>query len=187
MVALSSDRSEEPAAPAEGPPGTDLAAIYDEYFAFVWRSLRALGVAPSFLDDAAQEVFLVVHRRVGQFAWRSSLRTWLFGIAYRVAANHRRQTRRRETFELPQEVISQELDPHEHAERAEAARFVQAFMETLSQANRAAFIACVLERLTVPEAAEALGVNVNTLYSRVRSLRSKFIEALSAEGVHNER
>ena len=51
---------------------------YDEYFDFVWVSLRRLGVAPAQLDDAAQDVFVVVHRRLHEFEFRSELKTWLF-------------------------------------------------------------------------------------------------------------
>ncbi|NJL96066.1 MAG: TIR domain-containing protein, partial [Anaerolineae bacterium] len=61
-------------------------AVYDEYFEFAWRSLRRLGVPTEALDDAVQDLFLVVHRRLDSFEGRSSLRTWIFGIALRVAA-----------------------------------------------------------------------------------------------------
>ena len=43
-------------------PQADFRAIYDEHFAFVWRSLRRLGIAAADISDAVQEVFLVVHR-----------------------------------------------------------------------------------------------------------------------------
>ena len=59
--------------------------VYEEHFDFVWRSLRRLGVPRSALDDAVQEVFLVVHRRLAEFEGRSSLKTWLFGIAVHIA------------------------------------------------------------------------------------------------------
>ena len=51
------------------------------------RQLRGLAAAgPSAaLDDATQEVFLVVHRRLGEFEGRAAVTTWLFGIARRVA------------------------------------------------------------------------------------------------------
>ena len=64
----------------EQPPlGFD--AIYDEYFPFVWRTLHRLGVPKTELDDAAQEVFLVVHRKLDTYDRTSSVRTWLFGVA----------------------------------------------------------------------------------------------------------
>ena len=70
-----------------------LADIYREHFDFVWRSLRRMGVAPGSMDDAAQDVFLVVHRKLASFQRRSSVKTWLFGIVMRVAHDHRRSER----------------------------------------------------------------------------------------------
>lgn len=161
-------------------PGSSLELVYEEHFSFVWRSLRGLGVRPALLDDATQEVFLVAHRRSDDFEQRSSVRTWLFGIAYRVAANFRRSAKRRPTEPLPGELSSDYPSPEQHAERAEAARFVEDFLDGVDEDLRAAFTACVLEEMSVPEAASALGVNVNTLYSRVRTVRARFAAALGA-------
>ena len=166
---------------------TDFAQVYEDYFAFVWRSLRALGVGESALDDATQDVFVVVHRRLSDFEGRSSLQTWLFGIACRVAANSRRNLQRTSHDELSNELVSTDPDPQRRAQQGEAARFVQAFLSTLNEAGRTAFTACVLEQMTVPEAAEALGVNVNTMYTRVRAVRAQFAAALeAAEREHDE-
>jgi len=63
-------------------------------FEFVWRNLRRLGVAESALRDSAQEVFLIVHRRLGEFEGRGTLRAWLYSILRRVAADERRWRRR---------------------------------------------------------------------------------------------
>jgi len=70
-------------------------AVYREHFAFVWRAAKRLGVGDGALDDVVQEVFVVVHRRLDGFEGRSSLKTWLFGIALRIVRDHRRAVRRR--------------------------------------------------------------------------------------------
>ena len=67
--------------------------VYKEHFAFVWRSLRRLGVREEDANDAAQEVFIVVHRKLGEFSGRSKLTTWLYGICFRVASERRRARR----------------------------------------------------------------------------------------------
>ena len=178
--------SPEPCTP-EGPPepadaellAESLEQVYRQHFAFVWRTLRALGLPGSALDDAVQEVFLVVHRRGQDFEGRSSVKTWLFGIAVRVAANFRRSAKRRSTDPLSRELPADVPDPEQHAVRAEATRFVEHFLSKLDDGPRAAFIACVLEELSVPEAAQALGVNANTLYSRLRTARLRFSAALA--------
>jgi RNA polymerase sigma-70 factor (ECF subfamily) len=184
MVALHHERH---VADAAVPPKLESAEqlfteTYETYFAFVWRTLRALGVPTAALDDAAQDVFVVVQRRLGEFEHRSSLKTWLFGIAYRVAGNARRSARRHEALALPSEISSSHPGPHELTERAEAAAFVERFLDGVDEAQRAAFTACVLEEMSVPDAAEALGVNVNTLYSRLRAVRAKFLAAAAERG-----
>jgi RNA polymerase sigma factor (sigma-70 family) len=63
--------------------------LYDENFAFVWRALRRLGVPDSDLADVLQEVFVVVHRKLGEFEGRSQVTTWLFRIAFRAARDRR--------------------------------------------------------------------------------------------------
>src|SRR4051794_16597314 len=69
--------------------------VYEEHFSFVWRAARRLGAPAAAVDDVVQEVFLVVHRRLPEFAGRSSLKTWLFAIVLRVVRDHRRSLRRK--------------------------------------------------------------------------------------------
>src|SRR4051794_22631911 len=69
--------------------------IYADHAGFVFRVLRGMGVADSGVEDALQDVFVVVHRRLPEFDGRYSMRTWLFEIALRVASDHRRKQRRR--------------------------------------------------------------------------------------------
>ncbi len=61
----------------------------------MWRNLRRLSVTDAQIDDATQDVFLVVHRKLADFAGRSSLKTWIFGVLFRVAADYQRSLRRK--------------------------------------------------------------------------------------------
>src|SRR5215469_9699280 len=80
---------------AAPPSRLDVGALYEDYFGFVWRNLLRLGVPQDSLEDAAQEVFLVVHRRGDSFdERRSSVQNWLVGIVIHVARNRRRALRR---------------------------------------------------------------------------------------------
>jgi len=160
----------------------DFEGIYTEQFAFVWRSLRALGVRPELLDDATQDVFLVVYRRVAGFEGRSSLRTWLFSIVEHVAFNYRRAQRRKAAPLQPIDPAhaSDAPDPLEHATGSEAARFVERFLESLDDGKRAVFALALIEELPAPEVAQVLGIPVNTVYSRVRTVRQAFRDAAAA-------
>jgi RNA polymerase sigma-70 factor (ECF subfamily) len=158
-----------------------LEAIYEEHFDFVWRSLRRLGIPDAQLDDAVQDVFVVVHRRLGEFEGRSTLKTWLFGIALRVASVHRRTAARRPTEPLVEDPPDQTANPLADAltEAAEAARLVRQLLEYLDEDRRAVFVLAELEEMTAPEISAALGVNLNTVYSRLRLARRDFDAALA--------
>ncbi len=168
----------QPLATAEArlpPPAFD--AVYAEHFAFVWRALRRFGVRESHLDDAAQETWVVVHRRLASFEGRSSLRTWLVGIAVRVASDHRRWRRRKDPHEpMPDDppFAAPGVSPEGAAERAQAGRCLDALLDTIPEERRAVFVLTELEGMSAPEVAEALGVPLNTVYSRLRVARSEF-------------
>lgn len=158
----------------------DFDAIYDEHFAFVWRCLRHLGVAPAALDDAAQDVFVIVHRRIGSFAGAASLRTWIYGIVRRVASKYRRSADRRAHLEpLEHDPPCRAPGPFERAQEAEAIECVYAFVQRLDEKKRDVFILGVLEEFSVPEIATVLSVPVNTAYTRLRRVRAAFRTALA--------
>jgi RNA polymerase sigma-70 factor (ECF subfamily) len=167
------------AASAEVPEATIL-ELYQEHFHFVWRSLRRLGVPYDSLDDATQEVFLVAHRRLADFEGRSSLKTWLFAIALRVARRAARTRARRPTEPLPEVVLDVNgLDPQESAMRAQAVRQLYETLDSLSSEKRGTFVMAELEQMTALEIAEVESIPVNTVYSRLRAARADFDKALA--------
>jgi RNA polymerase sigma-70 factor (ECF subfamily) len=161
-------------------------AVYADYFRAIWRTLRRLGVSPAQLDDAAQDVFIVVHRRLPEFDGHS-LRGWLYAIAVRVASDHRRGTGRRRALPLDASLVDPAPDPGRTSELHESVRLLHALLGELSEPKRAAFVLSELEELSVPEIAEALGENLNTVYSRVRAARAEFDTALRRERARSER
>ena len=168
----------DPSAGAASIPGFD--AVYEAHFDFVWRSVRRLGVPERLLDDAVQDVFLVVHRRLAGFEGRSSIRTWLFGIALRVARDHRRSlSRKGEHEQLDEEQAdSTSAPPDERTARSQALAVLDRFLLSLDEDKRAVFILAELEEMTAPEISEALSINVNTVYSRLRAARKAFDDAV---------
>jgi RNA polymerase sigma-70 factor (ECF subfamily) len=173
----------EPPAAAESAANegvADFPALYQAHFDFVWRSLRRLGVPESALDDAHQEVFLVAHRRLGQFQGRSAFKTWLFGILLNVVRRQRRTRRRDASHDpLPDTIVdTSRPGPLETAAKSEAARMLQAFLDGLDADKRAVFILVELEQMTAQEVAEATSTNVRTVYSRLRVARQQFEQAV---------
>lgn len=152
----------------------DFDALYRDNFAFVWRILRRLGVPLPQLEDAAQEVFVVVHRRRDRWT-HGSPRSWLFGIARRVASDIRRASRRGDRrLRAVAEVTQRGRDP---SGRLEAADFVARVLDTMDVDKRTVFILADIEGLTAQEIGDALEVNVNTIYARLRAARRIFKDA----------
>jgi RNA polymerase sigma-70 factor (ECF subfamily) len=148
--------------------------LYQLYFGFTWRVLGHLGVAAHGIDDAVQEVWLTVHRRLPSFEGRSALKTWLFGIALNVARNQRRADTRRSKHMPEAPSGHSPLDPELIREGHEAWERVQRFLATLDEQRRAIFVCNLLENLSAMETADATGVDVTTVYKRVRALRQSF-------------
>jgi RNA polymerase sigma-70 factor (ECF subfamily) len=156
----------------------EFADVFRQHFDFVWRTMRSLGVTEAAVDDAVQEVFICVHRRLPEFEGRSTLKTWIYSIAYHTAQNYRRSARRREAAELDLELPSRDPGPGEHAAGAQASRFVLEFLDKIPRERRDVFVLCVLEELSAPDVAEILQVKLNTVYSRLRLARADFRAAL---------
>ena len=186
------------ARPTEGLPHAAAVAplsfenVYEQYFEFVWRSARRLGVYESAVGDVVQETFLVVHRKLGEFEGRSSIRTWLFQIARRVVHDHRRTLQRKDPRAADDpdvdRVPTDERDaPDATAARAQAIRILQELLDRLDDEKKEVFILAELEQLPAPQIAEALGINVNTVYSRLRLAREAFNAALARHRAREQR
>lgn len=158
-------------------------AVYDEHFRFVWRSLRRLGVPESDVADAAQDVFLVVHRRLDEFEGRSKVTTWLYGICYRVARDRRRlaHVRRRADDDEGQmdERADERADVAAAAERKQGMEMLEAILDDLPLEQRAVFTLFELDGVGGEGIAEMLEIPLGTVYSRLRIAREQFKKTLA--------
>lgn len=155
------------------PDTSDFDALYRAHHGFVWRTLRHLGVGDDRIDDALQDTFLVVHRRLAEFAGRAALRTWLFEIARRVAGRYRRTAAREapRRCEVPELEAPARLD--DDLARSEAAEILTVFLDELDRDKSVVFIMAELEQRRAPEIAETLDLNLNTVYARLRAARQQ--------------
>jgi len=156
-----------------------LAELYELHFDFVYRSLRRLGVRSATLEDATQDVFVVAQRRLSTFEQRSAIKTWLFGIAFRVARDHRRHASKYASSPLVEEaLVGKDPDPQEAALITEATGLMQTLLDQLDEHRRAVFVLAEFEEFTAQEIAESLGIGANTVYSRLRLARRDLDQAL---------
>lgn len=168
--------------------------VYGRHFDFVWRNVRRLGVPDALVDDAAQEVFLVVHRRLPELQKQASIKRWLFAILLRVAKDHRRSLRRKSPHTMapggPIEADSiadeRSQSPHERTARSEGVRLLHKLLDELDDDKRAVFVLAELEQMSAPEIAGALSVNLNTVYARLRAARREFELAVAREKARDE-
>lgn len=155
----------------------DFAAAFREHHDFVWRILRYHGVPLEAVDDKLQDVFLIVYRRWADYDPAASMRSWLFGICRRVAADLRRGTARAERRLRAVPDPPPALEPDQALAQAEAAAFVERFLASLDHDKREVFMLAEVEYLTAPEIALATGTKLNTVYSRLRAARVLFDRA----------
>lgn len=181
-AALAIARTAEPARHVAPP----FEVVYEQLFDFVWRSARRLGVADAGVDDVVQEVFLVVHRRLPEFEGRSTVKTWVFAIVLRVVSDWRRTQRRKgglssfDQIAPDGEMLDERATSPEGAlEQAEAVRLLHRLLDELDDDKRTVFVLAELEQTTAPEIADALGIPLNTVYSRLRAARIEFEKALA--------
>lgn len=156
-----------------------VAELFAEHGDLVYRTLQYLGVPSASVDDALQDVFITAHRRWDSFDGRCKARTWLYGIARRVAWRYRRNHAHRGARFVLTDRPAEGVD--EPFERAHARRSVQALIEGLDEPKRAAFVLVEVEGFTAAEAAQLLEVPLGTVYSRVRAAWSRLRDAAQSE------
>jgi RNA polymerase sigma-70 factor, ECF subfamily len=146
--------------------------LFDAHGPYIWRTLRRLGVRDADAKDMCQEVFVVVHRRLPEFDGTASVRTWVYGIALRVASQYRRRAVHRH------EELSDQIPETASAPPQDDALYGNWLLERLNAAldrlddnQRAVFVLYELEEFTMTEIASALGCPLQTAYSRLRVAR----------------
>lgn len=176
------------------PPGTsspsvlDVADCYRRYGEFVFRTLSRLGVPSQALDDATQDVFVILHRRRASYQQGAPIRAWLFGISRHVARKHRGKARAIEhgaDGTGPGHACDSFLS--DNVAVGEAAAFVEKFLASLDESKRDVFVLAEIESIPVVEVAGMLGIKLNTVYSRLRLARKRFATALLRRHTREQR
>ncbi len=142
--------------------------------------------------DVAQNVFLHVYRKLGQFEGRSSLRTWIYRITVNQCHNRRRwwQSRRKEKEEPLDDVAAgpnairladgrPESSPFAQTHRRERARRVQEALLQLSFDHRAVLVLREIEGQSCEAIADALGIAAGTVKSRLSRAREALRKRLA--------
>ena len=164
---------------AHPPPRFD--DLFVEHYGFVCRTLQAMGVDAASVEDLAQDVFIVLHRRLHDYDRARDVRSWLWGIARRTLSTHQRTQRRaqRKLHAIPEPEAA--TTPDEVLEQRRKAERVRSALDSLGEAHREVFVLTELEGMAAPEIAQATGLKLNTVYSRLRHARSRFAKAMERQ------
>ncbi|MDC0672205.1 RNA polymerase sigma factor [Nannocystis radixulma] len=157
-----------------GRPTETLSQACARHEAYLRGRLRGLGVPEAGLDDAVQDVFEVLVRRIGAYDSRFSLRQWMAGVARKIARRHRERGLRAPEGLDEAQLASPALDPEGWAARQEALADLQAFLGELDRDRWAVFVLAEIEGLRGTEIAAELGVNLSTVYARLRVAKDSF-------------
>ena len=151
-------------------------ALVDEHYAFVWRSLRRLGVPVADVDDGVQRVFWVATRKLESIR-PGAERSYLYQTALRVASAVRRGAqRRREVLTAdPEDRTDPSLSAEEIVDLKRARARLDAILDQMELDVRAVFTLFELDRLSLSEIAELLDIPRGTAASRLRRARERFL------------
>jgi RNA polymerase sigma-70 factor, ECF subfamily len=162
-------------------PASVLRRLVNDHYDFIWRLLARLNVSSAEVDDAAQQVFMVLVSREQLSIKVGSERAFLYGVALRVAKEFRRkaQNSRNHSGPDPESLVDQRPGVDAMAERSQARRQLDQILEGMPDNLKEAFILFELEDMTVPQIAELLAIPTGTVASRLRRARALFQRAVS--------
>lgn len=173
------------AATVEPDPATDAAGaarlerLVRAEFPYVWRLCRRLGLPEGDADDATQQVFLAVSRRLRDVR-AGSERSFLYGVAVNIACKWRKaHARRREDYEEQLESFETTLpNVEELLERRDELVLLDALLEAMPDELRTVFVLHEIEQQSASQIARVLGIPVGTAASRLRRAREDFATRL---------
>lgn len=160
-------------------PAERLRALLEGHFDFIGRSLRRLGVPEADVDDATQQVFLVASKRLEEIL-PGREKSFLFGVALRVAADTRRAQRRRtavmdDRSESP-DAPSEAAGPDQMIDERRTRQLLDEALNHLPIELRTVFVLYELEEMTMADIAHTLELPPGTVASRLRRAREMFHE-----------
>jgi RNA polymerase sigma-70 factor (ECF subfamily) len=156
--------------------------VYRAHCQFVWACLQRFGVRERDLDDVLQEVFVVVHQRLGTFRGDARVTTWLYAICLRVAASHRRRGHvRRELAvdDFDEAVAFDQNSPEDDCSERQKQRILNRILDELDLEKRALLVMFEIDELACEEIASIVGVPLGTVYSRLHAARKAFEKAVA--------
>lgn len=173
---------QDAAAPAALSVRPAFRTLFENEFAYVCRTLQRFGVPQSDVADVAHDVFVAVHARLAEYDPARPIRPWLFAFAVRLAAKYRERAYRFGPT-ADEMLIGEMVDATPMADdqmaAAQARALVLSALRSIDEQRREVFVLHELDEQPMPEVARALGLPLNTAYSRLRVAREEFRAAVT--------
>lgn len=136
------------------------------------------------VDDLCQEVFLRVLRARDRYRATHAFSTWVYQIALNVARDSRRRSARRRQEQLPQtETVSSVPTPADALAQHETVSAITAAVEMLSDELREVLVLKHFGKLSFSEVAQATGLPLSTVKSRVQAAMKRLRSELIRRGI----
>ena len=181
---LASPSDEELVTGAAAGDRAALEELFRRYRQLAYRvAHRLLGNEADALD-AVQDGFVKALMHLAQFQGRSSFKTWLLRVVSNAALDLGRQRGRRESLALETLRLRSEQEPGpapDHGlEREDLRRDLQAALDQLAPAQRQTFVLHAEAELSYREVADAMGISIGTVMSRLFYARQRLRTLLEA-------
>ena len=155
--------------------------VFDAHCAYVWTTLRRLGVAERDAEDVLHDTFVRIAAHLREYDPSRPIRPWLFVFALRMARDYRRLSRHRHEVvgsAACEEAVHDAPAADELIVARETHALVTDALDALDWDNRAVFVACELEELSIVVVAARLVIPRNTAASRLRLARAEFTKSI---------
>jgi RNA polymerase sigma-70 factor (ECF subfamily) len=164
------------------PLGETVEQVYHDHAEFVWACLQRFGIRDRDLDDALQEVFVVVHQRLASFRGEARMTTWLYSICLRVAQAHRRRGYVRRELSVDRftdDTLHDLATPEDELALRQRRHVLGAILDELDLEKRALLVMFEIDELPCEDIAALLAVPLGTVYSRLHGARKAFEKAVA--------
>ncbi len=155
-------------------------AIYRNASVFVYNVAFRITNNSQNADEVTQDVFMKIYKNLKKFQYMSSLKTWIYRITVNAAINYKKREEKHENQRVDydsamqsvytEETIRKKLDNEAGKEK------ISGLLNALNSDQRACVVLREIEGLNYKEIANSLGVNINTVRTRLKRARQKLLD-----------
>ena len=163
--------------------------VYKAYSSIVYTVAFNITRNAQDAEEATQDVFVKVYRKLQGFKFESSFGTWIYRIAANTAINIYHSRARRKEYPVDNEEIARAADPgaeakaNDELERESAGSKISRLLGVLSPEHRSCIVLREIEGLDYKEIADALKIPLNTVRSRIKRAREAMVSCAKEGGV----